>query len=143
MLDAYVMGRTPLALPDLSRHEGLWATSLVVSVVLFVGGVFAATRLIVRLPEDFLEGQSPRASPLKKVLRSLLGVLLVAAGVVLLVLPGPGIVLILFGVSLLDFPGKEKLLRRVLSRPNVLAAINKERKKHGAPPLRPSATHLG
>jgi hypothetical protein len=60
----------------------------------------------------------------------LLGIPLILPGV-----PGPGLVLIVIGVSLLDFPGKRRLEQRVVGRPRVLKAINALRARFGRPPL--------
>jgi hypothetical protein len=49
--------------------------------------------------------------------------------------PGQGLLTILIGVMLLDFPGKRRLERWLLRRRGVLAAINKVRARYGRPPL--------
>jgi hypothetical protein len=70
-----------------------------------------------------------------RVARNLLGVVLVLLGVLMLVLPGQGILTLLVGVLLVDFPGKHKLVQRLLSRPKVLGIVNKLRTHRGSPPL--------
>jgi hypothetical protein len=71
------------------------------------------------------------------VLKNGLGVLLVALGIVLSLpgVPGQGILTILLGIMLLDFPGRRKLEIKILSRPQVYKTINKLRHKFGKPPL--------
>jgi hypothetical protein len=64
------------------------------------------------------------------------GVIFILGGLAMLVLPGQGLLTIVIGVSLLDFPGKRVLERRLLSRPMVLQAINRLRQRFGRPPLR-------
>jgi hypothetical protein len=49
--------------------------------------------------------------------------------------PGPGLVFILLGLSLLDFPGKRSLERRLLSVPRVQRFLNEVRERFGRPPL--------
>jgi hypothetical protein len=61
----------------------------------------------------------------------LLGVALSLPGV-----PGQGLITILIGVMLLDFPGKRELERKIISRPAVLSNVNKLRNKFSRPPLR-------
>jgi len=53
----------------------------------------------------------------------------------MLVLPGQGLLTILFGIALLDFPGKYRLERRIVSYPKVLNSINWIRKKANKKPL--------
>jgi hypothetical protein len=45
--------------------------------------------------------------------------------------PGQGILTILLGIMLLDFPGKRDLEYRLVSQPRVLNTINKLRHKFG------------
>ena len=69
--------------------------------------------------------------------KNLLGFLLVALGIVLSIpgVPGQGLLTILLGVMLLDFPGKLTLERKLLSRPEVVRTINKLRGRFEKPPL--------
>ena len=53
----------------------------------------------------------------------------------MLVLPGQGILTILVGFTLLDFPGKFRLQRWIVTRRGVLESINWVRKKAGREPL--------
>ena len=59
-----------------------------------------------------------------------LGALLSLPGI-----PGQGLLTILIGLILLDFPGKRGLERRLVSRPSVLAAINRLRARFGRPAM--------
>jgi len=65
--------------------------------------------------------------------KNLLGLLLVALGIVMSIpgVPGQGILTILLGIMLLDFPGKRDLEYRLVSRPRVLNTINKLRHRFG------------
>jgi hypothetical protein len=60
---------------------------------------------------------------------------LVALGVLMVFIPGPGILTILLGVTLLDFPGKRRLELKLISRPEVLRGVNAIRARYGRPPL--------
>ena len=60
----------------------------------------------------------------------MLGVLMAMPGV-----PGPGILTLLIGIMLLDFPGKRRLERRLISRSKVLETINRLPRRCGKPPL--------
>jgi hypothetical protein len=64
-------------------------------------------------------------------------VLLVALGIVLSLpgVPGQGLLTVLLGVMLLDFPGKSRLEQKLLSRPSIVNAINKLRARFKKPPL--------
>jgi Na+/H+ antiporter NhaD/arsenite permease-like protein len=109
---------------------------VVFSVVAVLATVVLVPRFLAKLPADYLrsEGQPSPSMPLR-VLRNLLGVVLVVLGVAMLLLPGQGLLTLLVGVLLVDFPGKHRLVVRLLSRPKVLALVNKLRGHRGSPPL--------
>jgi len=60
----------------------------------------------------------------------LLGILMSLPGV-----PGQGLLTILLGIMLLDFPGKRGLEYKLVSKPRVRDAINKLRHKFDKPDL--------
>lgn len=68
-------------------------------------------------------------------LKNLVGLAVLIAGVIMLVTPGQGVLTMLVGVSLLDFPGKRALERWLIRNPRVFATINAVRRKAGQPPL--------
>jgi hypothetical protein len=109
------------------------------SIALVALSIAFVPRFLATLPADHLHSTAPpphAALPLR-ILRNALGVVLVLCGVAMLVLPGQGLLTLLVGVLLLDFPGKRKLERQLLSRPKVLAIVNKLRAHRGSPPLAP------
>jgi hypothetical protein len=124
-------------------HIALAATSFAVASA--VVSLFVAGYVLGRLPEDFFVNDAARVTrvrhPVLRVLwiglRNVLGWCLVALGVVLSLpgVPGQGILTILMGVVLVDFPGKYGVERWIVSRSFVSAAINKLRAKLGRPPL--------
>jgi len=88
-------------------------------------------------PHEFFAGRHPAIRLLGIVAKNLLGVVLVALGIVMSIpgVPGQGILTILLGIMLLDFPGRDKLERRIVSQPRVLKNVNKLRHKFGKPEL--------
>ena len=95
-----------------------------------------------RLPVDYLEpgASGTRSGLLRRVLRNVLGALLLLAGTLMLVLPGQGVLTLLVGLTLVDFPGKRRFLRRLLMRKRVLRIINGLRRRFGIAPLRTGRT---
>jgi hypothetical protein len=102
--------------------------------------------IMVKIPPDYFKKDRPRKlwADKPKVVRylgifgkNLLGVVLVVLGIVMSIpgVPGQGILTILLGIMLLDFPGKQKLEQRLISRPQVLNTVNKLRHKFGKPKL--------
>jgi hypothetical protein len=99
--------------------------------------------ILVKLPADHFARQVSKRSGsrwthwLRFVGRNLLALMVVALGVVLSLpgIPGQGILTILLGLMLADFPGKQKLERRIIGVPRVLQAINRLRERFGKAPL--------
>ena len=65
------------------------------------------------------------------------GGLLLLLGIVMALplVPGPGVLFILLGLSLLDMPGKRALERYIISRPLVLHSVNRMRARWNRPAL--------
>ena len=56
-------------------------------------------------------------------------------GIAMLVLPGQGIITILFGLSIVDLRIKRRVLRWLLERPAIEKSVQRLREKAGQPPL--------
>ena len=125
-----------------------------VQKMLLTLGVFSLTLLfslgavmavLVRLPATYFRDDdvsiSPRRHPIIRgiavILKNMFGALLILLGLFLSLpgVPGQGILTILIGVMLLNFPGKRRLERWLVSRPRVLPVINGLRARFGKPPL--------
>jgi hypothetical protein len=116
-----------------------------VSVAMFLAGLIVTPLVIARLPADYFirpkvpEGSWRNRHPVIRVtlrtVKNLLGAVLVVAGIAMLVLPGQGLVTIVVGVSLFDFPGKRRLAVRILRQRPVFQTINWVRSKAKQPPL--------
>ncbi|MGQ0665664.1 MAG: PGPGW domain-containing protein [Nitrospiraceae bacterium] len=114
------------------------------SIIFFVGSLIAIPFILIRLPTDFFDIRIPRPwmkdhHPVLRVLghlvKNIVGVIFLFAGFLMLFLPGQGILTMLIGISMLDFPGKRKLEAKLIGQPAVLNAINSMRNKFSKPPL--------
>lgn len=56
--------------------------------------------------------------------RIIIGVFLLLCGIVMLVLPGQGLITMIIGLSLLPFPGKNKIVKKLLARRSVRNSLN-------------------
>ena len=108
----------------------------VFSIACFVGSLIALPVIVARAPTDyFIREQDPKGSILAKILRNVAGVFLLIAGVLMLLLPGQGLLAILLALTLLDFPGKQALLKRMVSRQKVAKALQWLRRRADKPPF--------
>jgi hypothetical protein len=102
--------------------------------------------ILVKLPADYFKrnrttqfwaGPNPAANAALVIGKNILGVFLILLGIALSLpgVPGQGLLTVLLGVMLLDFPGKTTLERKLLGRPEIQRTINKLRAKFQKPPL--------
>lgn len=116
------------------------------SVLTFVVSIAVVTLVLVKLPanyfhssheREFLVHRHPVLRAIGIFAKNLLGLVLVGAGVVMSLpgVPGQGVLTILLGIMLLDFPGKRTLETRIVSRPRVNSAVNSLRARFDKPPL--------
>lgn len=129
----------------LEAHETiLWLMALT-SVLTTLLSVVVVYWLLVNIPQDYFlpeKRHSPRWAQMHPILRwmllvakNLLGVVLIVSGLALTLLPGQGLLTMLVGVMLLNFPGKYRLERRLVSYPGVRRSIDWLRTRSGRPPL--------
>lgn len=132
-----------VVLPFLSSPRILKFAGAVSAAALLL--IAAATVLLLRFAltadEDFfLRLRQKEEEPIRLnalfFLRNLFGVLLLAAGVLMLFLPGQGILTVLLSLFFLEFPGRHKLIQRLLDSRRTQTALNGMRKKFGKKPFR-------
>lgn len=126
-------------------HEAAVWGMVVASGLLFVGTLLVVPWIVVRIPSDYFHHTRrppptwmPKFAPFRlaaMVVKNIAGVLLIAAGVAMLVLPGQGLLTILVGVLMLDFPGKYHFERWLVGFGPTLRAINWLRQRAGREPL--------
>jgi hypothetical protein len=123
------------------------------SAATFVLSLALLPAVVVWIPADYFVRDLRRpVSPLARhpvlrlsflVAKNVAGGLLFLAGVLMLFTPGQGILGMLAGLWLMDFPGKRKLERRLVGRPAVLRSLNALRARFGRPPLESPRDDVG
>lgn len=112
---------------------------------MFVVSLIGLAILIICLPDDYFVSRQRKAlrqrlrNPilwtLLAILKNAIGAILLLAGIAMLVLPGQGLLSILIGISLMNFPGKYALERKLIRRPVIHNSMNRIRRKVGRTPL--------
>lgn len=124
-------------------HFLRWAS--LASAATFVLSLIALPLAVAAIPADYFAAEAPPPPPLARhhpllrvllrVLKNAFGVVLLAAGLAMLVLPGQGVLTLLAGTFLLDFPGKRRLELALVRREPVRRALDWIRARRGAAPL--------
>ena len=111
------------------------------SLATFIGSLIAVPWLIGRMPSDYFlthwqkvdarHRRHPVVALMILVVRNSFGLLLFLAGVGMLFLPGQGLLTMLIGICLMDFPGKRRTLDRLVNIPSLQRGLNWIRRKQG------------
>jgi hypothetical protein len=116
-----------------------------VSVVLFVLSLVGMPLLVVRMRADYFVARAPGSDSWSgrhpvvrigvRVIKNVLGVVFLVAGFAMLVLPGQGVLTMLLGLTLVEFPGKRRLELAIIRQRPVHQAINWIRARARRPSL--------
>ena len=121
-----------------------WPVGLALAVGVPTLTFLFGVAVVLWLPADYFVRNGappiPRHPVLRaagRVFRNAFGWIMIPLGIfmALPLVPGPGLVFILIGISLVDFPGKQRLEERLLALPRVLHAVNRMRQRYGRLPM--------
>ena len=132
--------------PDGWSQGHVVVAGLVLTVTTALLSLVAVAVVVVRIPCNYFVGDE--APPVwadrhpfirwpAVILKNLLGGFLILLGAVMSVpgVPGQGLLTMLIGAMLIDFPGKRRAEKWLLRRRGVLNTINKLRARYGREPL--------
>jgi uncharacterized membrane protein YczE len=117
---------------------GVWLAATVVTLAV-------ATAVVVRLPptyfaeDDHAHAVRAHWRSARGIARNVIGLILVVLGLLMSLpgIPGQGLLTVLIGLVLVDFPGRRRVEKALARRPAVLGAMNSIRARFGHPPLLP------
>ena len=119
------------------------------SIFIFLISILGISWFIAQIPEDYFlrsKRQPSKWREQKPILRfvvmfgkNLIGLSLIIGGLLMLVLPGQGLLTIVTGLLLVNYPGKYKLEQKLSSMPSIFRALNWIRLKAKKPPLQRKA----
>ena len=120
------------------------------SIFIFLISILGISWFIAQIPEDYFlrsKRQPSKWREQKPILRfvvmfgkNLIGLSLIIGGLLMLVLPGQGLLTIVTGLLLVNYPGKYKLEQKPSSMPSIFRALNWIRLKANKPPLQKKAS---
>ena len=115
------------------------------SVVILVISALSIGFFIKKIPHDYFLNDKRGISEYKDknpifwiitlALKNIIGYCLIMGGILMLVLTGQGLLTILVGLMLSDYPGKFKLEKRIIKTNLILKTINWYRNKSNIPPI--------
>lgn len=129
----------------LAEYRALFTWMAIVSAFTFVSSLLTLPWLVARIPIDYFCHHKRQPTPLKQthsifrivilVGKNLLGWVLLLGGIIMLFIPGQGLLTIAMGLLLMDYPGKFALERKIASNPKILNGLNWLRDKANVQPL--------
>ena len=129
----------------LGEHAGLTTSLVALSIVLLLASLWIGHYYLTAIPPDyFMRKHRPLESWRRTrpalwwtlvIGKNLVGAVFVATGLIMFFTPGQGILTLLMGLALMDFPGKQRLERAIIQRPTVLKLVNGMRSRANKPPL--------
>ncbi len=129
----------------LSEYQALFTWMAIISAFTFIVSLLTLPWLVARIPSDYFCHQKRHPAALKQnhpilrvmilVGKNCLGWVLLLGGIIMLFIPGQGLLTIAMGLLLMDYPGKFSLERKLASKPKVLNGLNWLRAKANAPAL--------
>lgn len=115
------------------------------SLAVFVVSLLSLPWLVAQIPEDYFAPKKRRPTQWKAkppvtrlvtlISKNLLGYVLLLGGIMMLFLPGQGILTMVAGILLIDYPGKFALERKIANTPAIFKGLNWLRAKAKKPPL--------
>ena len=126
-------------------HQAALGIFAAASVIMFIASVLSLPYLVSLIPTDYFQyAEAYRRyhdfkHPLLRLLillaKNIAGWTLIVLGIILLLLPGQGLITMALGLLLIDFPGKRTVECKLVSNDKILSAINWLRAKRGKEPL--------
>jgi hypothetical protein len=124
---------------DVAAEYAVWLVAG--SLLTLAVGIFIGPWLVLRLPADYFTyrrrhaARTTRGHPVLALLlttaKNVIGATLVVFGICLFVLPGQGIITLVAGLLVMNYPGKFRLERWLVQRRGVLPALNWLRRRYG------------
>lgn len=129
----------------ITANQDLLVTVGLFSALVFVLSLASLPWLVAQIPDDYFAQQKrhpqrktkrfPGLWLLVAVIKNTLGGLLLFAGFIMLFLPGQGILTMVAGLMMMNYPGKYALERRIALSPSIFSKLNWLRHKANKPPL--------
>ena len=111
-----------------------WISSI--SFIIILISVFLVPHLTIFIPQDYFIAKSVKSNIVIATIRNILGGIILFIGFILLFLPGPGLLSMVIGFCIMQFPKKKEFEIWFVKKTKLLSLMNKIRAKHNKPELK-------
>lgn len=126
----------------ITQYEDMLMLVAVISAIIFVVTLLLTPYLLGLIASNYFTMENPHKLEIKHIghviaviVRSVIGLMLLLAGIIMLVTPGQGVISILLGLFLMEFPGKRKLELKIINHDPTFKTLNWLRAKANKPPF--------
>ena len=115
------------------------------SLLILIFSIIGLGWFISQIPEDYFIHEKRQADNWDKyssktriviiILKNFIGIAMLISGLLLLILPGQGLLTMIIGLLLIDYPRKFQLEQKIISIPSVFRSLNWFRAKARKPNL--------
>ena len=126
-------------------HETLLLWLVIASIIGFIGSLIVIPWILIQIPSDYFSHEKrqkhqwgsypPIIRLVLLLIKNIIGIIFIISGIIMLFIPGQGIITIIIGIILMDFLGKYKIERWIIYHPAILKYINKLRAKAKQSPI--------
>jgi len=126
----------------IQQLEPWFAILGILSLSTFIGSIVLVPMVVASMPRDYFVAsrhEDRELTPARLVLhllKNVLGYLFLILGVLMLFLPGQGLLTIILGMCLIDFPGKRRFQLRLLKPRKIRKSIDWMRRRSGKEPFK-------
>lgn len=123
------------------QYPSVLAGVTIVSLAGFIFSILGVSWLVCWLPSNyFMLFDNPTSGPRLfrprvQIVKNMAGAVLVCLGLVMLVVPGQGLLTLFLGLVIMNFPGKRKVIRFLIRLKTIQTSLNWIRRKKGRPPF--------
>ena len=127
---------------DYFNSMGIWLMSYssiliglgTLSISILIFSIMAMGWFIAQIPEDYFIHDKRQGNHWNKysskariaivIFKNIFGGIMLIGGLFLLILPGQGLLTMIIGLLLIDYPGKFKLEQKIISIPSIFKGLN-------------------
>ncbi len=121
-----------------AEYENILIAIGIISGIVFIVSILAMPWLLGKIPADYFVRNNYRKNGRNffiTTIKNFFGFVLLLVGIIMLLTPGQGVISILLGLFLMEFPGKRNLELKIIRNDATFKAINWLREKAKKPPL--------
>lgn len=132
-----------IILEYIDKYQYIFMWIGIISLIMFIASLFIIPFILKKMPDDYFINEKYHHITLESateilifILKNILGVLLILAGIIMLFTPGQGIISIIIGLFLMQFKGKYALENKLIQNDLTFNGLNWIREKSQTPPFK-------